>query len=174
MKATGFDLVYRPQPTIYLLCALGDEETRRVNEAAHERAIVRVLEWIEDEVPVIRYGKDGIYKVRPPGGRVAARFRHYEAPFGMPLLHDHAAVGEGATSGREVGIDPLGGRVGEHGREVVTESSALTALRQSRSPLQIAGCVARRARSLPPGADRENRSRSGPASVNAMREGTRW
>ncbi|WP_176735193.1 relaxase domain-containing protein [Streptomyces sp. EN27] len=58
-------------------------------EAAHEYAIVRVLEWIEDEVAVIRYGKDGNYRVRPPGGLVAARFRHYEARSGRPLLHDH-------------------------------------------------------------------------------------
>jgi conjugative relaxase-like TrwC/TraI family protein len=60
-----------------------------VIEAAHERAIERVLEWIEDEVAVIRYGKDGVYRVRPPGGLVAARFRHYEARSGRPLLHDH-------------------------------------------------------------------------------------
>ncbi|MFE7652227.1 relaxase domain-containing protein [Streptomyces bottropensis] len=33
--------------------------------------------------------QDGIYRVRPPGGLVAARFRHYEARSGMPLLHDH-------------------------------------------------------------------------------------
>ncbi len=89
VTVTGVDFVFRPQPTIYLLWALGDEETRRVIEAAHERAIVRVLEWVEDEVAVIRYGKDGVYRVRPPGGLVAARFRHYEACSGMPLLHDH-------------------------------------------------------------------------------------
>lgn len=89
VTVTGVDFVFRPQPTIYLLWALGDEETRRVIEAAHERAIERVLEWIEDEVAVIRYSKDGIYRVRPPGGLVAARFRHYEARSGMPLLHDH-------------------------------------------------------------------------------------
>ncbi|MEW2051890.1 MobF family relaxase [Streptomyces sp. NPDC005476] len=89
VTVTGVDFVFRPQPTIYLLWALGGEETRRVIEAAHERAIERVLEWIEDEVAVIRYGKDGIYRVRPPGGLVAARFRHYEARSGMPLLHDH-------------------------------------------------------------------------------------
>ncbi|MEU7348706.1 MobF family relaxase [Streptomyces bacillaris] len=89
VTVTGVDFVFRPQPTIYLLWAFGDEETRRVIEAAHEYAIVRVLEWIEDEVAVIRYGKDGVYRVRPPGGLVAARFRHYEARSGMPLLHDH-------------------------------------------------------------------------------------
>ncbi|MFI0915460.1 MobF family relaxase [Streptomyces abikoensis] len=89
VTVTGVDFVFRPQPTIYLLWALGDEETRKTIEAAHERAIERVLEWIEDEVAVIRYGKDGIYRVRPPGGLVAARFRHYEARSGRPLLHDH-------------------------------------------------------------------------------------
>ncbi|MFI5681929.1 MobF family relaxase [Streptomyces cellulosae] len=31
----------------------------------------------------------GCAAVRPPGGLVAARFRHYEARSGMPLLHDH-------------------------------------------------------------------------------------
>ncbi|MGW7400844.1 MobF family relaxase [Streptomyces cyaneofuscatus] len=92
VMVTGVDFVFRPQPTIYLLWALGDEETRRVIEAAHEYAIVRVLEWIEDEVAVIRYGRDGIYRVRPPGGLVAARFRHYEARSGRPLLHDHVLL----------------------------------------------------------------------------------
>lgn len=89
VTVTGVDFVFRPQPTIYLLWAFGDEETRRAIEAAHEHAIERVLAWIEDEVAVIRYGKDGIYRVRPPGGLVAARFRHYEARSGRPLLHDH-------------------------------------------------------------------------------------
>ncbi|MER5563882.1 relaxase domain-containing protein [Streptomyces sp. NPDC002506] len=88
MTVTGVDFVFRPQPTVYLLWALG-EETRRGIEDAHERTIERVLEWIEDAVAVIRYGKDDIYRVRPPGGLVAARFRHYEARSGMPLLHDH-------------------------------------------------------------------------------------
>ncbi|WP_405189365.1 relaxase domain-containing protein [Streptomyces anulatus] len=92
VTATGVDFVFRPAPTIYLLWALADETTGRVIEAAHEYAIGRVLEWIEDEAAVIRYGTDGIYRVRPPGGLVAARFRHYEARSGMPLLHDHVLL----------------------------------------------------------------------------------
>ncbi|MET9887626.1 relaxase domain-containing protein [Streptomyces sp. NPDC006430] len=47
-----------------------------------------MLEWIEDHVAVIRFGTDGVCRVRPPGGLVAARFRHHESRAGM-LLHDH-------------------------------------------------------------------------------------
>ncbi|URM88684.1 relaxase domain-containing protein [Streptomyces sp. MRC013] len=88
VTVTGVDFVFRPRPTISLLWALRDEEIRLVIEAAHEYAIERVLEWSEDEVAVIRYGKDGIYRVRPTGGLVAGRFRHYQGRSGQPLLHD--------------------------------------------------------------------------------------
>ncbi|MFD6183140.1 relaxase domain-containing protein [Streptomyces goshikiensis] len=69
--------------------ALGDEQTRLAIEAAHERAIQRVLERIECHIAVIRFGTDGVYRVQPPDGLVAARFRHPESRAGMPLLHDH-------------------------------------------------------------------------------------
>ncbi len=48
-----------------------------------------MLAWIEDEAAIIRIGAQGVYKVRPVHGLAAARFRHYEARSGMPLLHDH-------------------------------------------------------------------------------------
>lgn len=86
---TEVDLGFRPQPTIYLLWALGMRRRGQVIEAAHEYAIERVLEWIEDEVAVTRYGKNGIYQVRPPGSLVPDHFRHHEARSGRPLLHDH-------------------------------------------------------------------------------------
>ncbi|WP_331745839.1 MobF family relaxase, partial [Streptomyces sp. NBC_00872] len=69
-----------------------DEETRKAIEAAHEQAIAIVLAWIEDDVAVIRYGAQGIHRTRPAHGLVAARFRHYEARSGMPLLHDHVLL----------------------------------------------------------------------------------
>jgi hypothetical protein len=68
VKVTGLDLVFRPQPTVYLLWALGDDETRRVIEAAHERAIATVLAWIEDAVAVLRRGSGGVHRARPAGG----------------------------------------------------------------------------------------------------------
>jgi hypothetical protein len=72
-KVTGFDLTFRPPPTRTLLWALGDEETRRAIEAAHERAIAAVLARIEDEAAIIGVGTQGVYPVRPVHGLVAAR-----------------------------------------------------------------------------------------------------
>ncbi|MFJ4624563.1 relaxase domain-containing protein [Streptomyces sp. NPDC088812] len=69
--------------------ALGDEETRRAVEVAHERAIAAVLAWIEDEAVIVRVGVQGVCKVCPVHGLVAARFRRHEARSGMPLLYDH-------------------------------------------------------------------------------------
>ncbi|MFJ8696861.1 relaxase domain-containing protein [Streptomyces roseolilacinus] len=49
VKVTGVDLTFRPQPTLTLLWALGDEETRRAIEAAHERVIAACLTELEHE-----------------------------------------------------------------------------------------------------------------------------
>lgn len=89
VKVTGADLVFRPQVTLQLLWALGDEVTRKAIEAAHERAIAVVFAWIEDDVAVIRYKAGGTERTRPAHGLAAARFRHYQARSGRPLLHDH-------------------------------------------------------------------------------------
>lgn len=80
VQVTGFDLVFRPQPALILLWALGDDETRRVIEAAHERAIATVLAWIEDAAAILRFGAQGVYKVRPVHGLVAARFPPLRGP----------------------------------------------------------------------------------------------
>ncbi|MER7468389.1 MobF family relaxase [Streptomyces sp. NPDC097981] len=119
LKVVGFDFVFRPQPTTYLLWALGDETSRLVIEAAHGRAIERVLEWIEDHVAVIRFGKDGVYRVRPPGGLVAARLRH-ESRAGMPLLHDHVLL---SVKGQR-----LDGKWGSVHSEVLFENTVAAAL----------------------------------------------
>ncbi|MFP8945225.1 MobF family relaxase, partial [Streptomyces fenghuangensis] len=92
VKVTGMDLVFRPQPTIHLLWALCDDTVRQTVEAAHERAIAATLAWIEDQVAVIRHGSQGEKRVRPVRGVVAARFRHYQARSGKPLLHDHVLL----------------------------------------------------------------------------------
>ncbi|WP_435206932.1 MobF family relaxase [Streptomyces sp. bgisy104] len=92
VEVTGADLVFRPQPTIQLMWALGEEEMWRVVEAAHERAIEATLVWIEDHAATIRVGAQGRYPTRPVRGLAFARFRHYESRAGTPLLHDHVLV----------------------------------------------------------------------------------
>ncbi|WP_422129617.1 MobF family relaxase [Streptomyces misionensis] len=78
-----------PATSTLTRCARPWPHRCRPTWSPHEYAIERVLEWIEDEVAVIRYGKGGTYRVRPPGGLVAVRCRHSEARSGRPLLHDH-------------------------------------------------------------------------------------
>ncbi|GAA1042335.1 hypothetical protein GCM10009566_43620 [Streptomyces murinus] len=75
-----------------------------------------MLEWIEGEAVAIRFGKDGIYQVWPPGGLIAACFRRYEARSVMPLLHDHLLLSVNAQRlDGKWGLRPLGGAVREHG-----------------------------------------------------------
>lgn len=68
MKVTGVGLVFRPQPTLNLLWALGDEVARQTIEAGHERAIAAVPAWGETDVAVIRYGAGGVERTRPASG----------------------------------------------------------------------------------------------------------
>ncbi|MGW2355137.1 MobF family relaxase [Actinacidiphila glaucinigra] len=91
VKRTGVDLVFRPAASVQVLWALGDEVTRRLIEAAVDRAIDPVLAEIERDA-VVRWGKAGAHHAHPPGGLVAAGFRHYTSRAGTPLLHVHLLV----------------------------------------------------------------------------------
>ncbi|WP_332010698.1 MobF family relaxase [Streptomyces uncialis] len=83
----GLEFVFRPQASLVVLWALGDDRTREVIERAHARAVARVLEWLEDEVAEIRWAS-GRKRAKPPGLVVAA-FRHFDNRDGFPLLHHH-------------------------------------------------------------------------------------
>ncbi|MER5466396.1 MobF family relaxase [Streptomyces sp. NPDC002668] len=87
----ALDLVFRPQATIVVLWALGDDRTRRIIERAHERAIARTIGWLEDAVAEIRWGSGGRYRAKAPA-LVVARFRHFDNRDGFPLLHDHCVT----------------------------------------------------------------------------------
>ncbi|MFJ4767507.1 MobF family relaxase [Streptomyces uncialis] len=86
----GWEFVFRPQASLVVLWALGDDRTRGVIERAHERAIAKVLEWLEDEVAEIRWSS-GRDRAKPPGLVVAA-FRHFDNRDGFPLLHEHLLI----------------------------------------------------------------------------------
>ncbi|WP_255345664.1 MobF family relaxase [Streptomyces chartreusis] len=86
----ALDFTFRPQASLIVLWALGDDRTRRVIEQAHERAIAKTLRWLEDEVAQTRWAS-GRGRAKTPALVVAA-FRHFDNRDGFPLLHDHCLI----------------------------------------------------------------------------------
>jgi conjugative relaxase-like TrwC/TraI family protein len=86
----ALDFVFRPQSSLVVLWALGDDRTRRVIERAHERAVATTLRWLEDEVAQTRWAS-GRGRAKAPALVVAA-FRHYDNRNGFPLLHEHCLI----------------------------------------------------------------------------------
>ncbi|MFF7361569.1 MobF family relaxase [Streptomyces sp. NPDC008125] len=86
----ALDFVFRPQASLVVLWALGDERMRRVIEQAHERAVAAALCWLEDEVAQTRWAS-GRQRAKAPALVVAA-FRHYNNRNGFPLLHEHCLI----------------------------------------------------------------------------------
>jgi len=86
----ALDLVLRPQASLIVLWALGDNRTRRIIERAHERAIAVTLGWLEDEVVEVRWASSRKRAKAP--ALVVARWRHFDNRDGFPLLHDHCLL----------------------------------------------------------------------------------
>ncbi|MFD8820984.1 MobF family relaxase [Streptomyces sp. NPDC059605] len=86
----ALDFTFRPQASLVVLWALGDEKTRRIIERAHERAVATTLRWLEDEVAQTRWAS-GRGRAKTPALVVAA-FRHYDNRNGFPLLHEHCLI----------------------------------------------------------------------------------
>ncbi|MFD3868623.1 MobF family relaxase [Streptomyces cyaneofuscatus] len=82
----ALDLTFRPQASLTVLWALGDPQTRRVIERAHERAIILAWRWLEDDVAETRRAS-GRGREKTPALVVAA-FRHFDNRDGFPLLHE--------------------------------------------------------------------------------------
>ena len=92
-KATplfALDFTFRPQASLIVLWALGDDHTRRIIERAHERAIATALRWLEDEVAETRWSS-GRQRAKAPA-LVVAKWRHFDNRDGFPLLHDHCLI----------------------------------------------------------------------------------
>jgi len=89
---TGFDLVLSPAKSVSVLWALGDDDTRRTIEAAHEKAIADTIGYLEKEAIATRAGTNGVAQIEVKGGINATQFRHYDSRNGDPQLHDHLVV----------------------------------------------------------------------------------
>lgn len=88
----GYDLQFAPAKTVSVLWAIGDEDTRKAVEAAHEAGIEKAVAFIEERATATRAGYNGIAQLDVDGGVIASRFRHYDSRTGDPQLHDHVVV----------------------------------------------------------------------------------
>ncbi|MFI6278102.1 MobF family relaxase [Streptomyces sp. NPDC050988] len=84
-------LEFRASPSVHLLWALGDEQTRAIVEDAQTFARDRTIAWIEDAVAQVRWGDGGRHR-SAADGLVVAVFRRFDNLRGAPLLTDHALV----------------------------------------------------------------------------------
>lgn len=88
----GIDHTFSVPKSVSLAWALGDKNTARDIQAAHERAIEGAIARFENEVLATRAGVNGVRQIDVEGGAIVTRFRHHESRAGDPHLHDHAVI----------------------------------------------------------------------------------
>lgn len=88
----GYDLTFTPVKSISVLWALGDEDTRRMVEDAHQAALKDSVEYLETHALATRVGTNGIAQSTVKGGLTATAFRHHDSRLGDPNLHTHVVV----------------------------------------------------------------------------------
>jgi conjugative relaxase-like TrwC/TraI family protein len=88
----GFDLVFSPVKSAALLWALDVRSwVRDAVKAAHDHAVRRALDLVEDHAAWTRTGTGGIAQIAA-NGLIAAAFDHHDSRAGDPNLHTHVAV----------------------------------------------------------------------------------
>lgn len=88
----GYDLTFTPVKSISVLWALGDTDTRRLVEEAHQAALKQSVEYLETHALATRLGTNGIAQTSVKGGLTATAFRHHDSRLGDPNLHTHLVV----------------------------------------------------------------------------------
>lgn len=90
-RTPGFDLTFRAPKSVSLLHALGDPEIARDVMAAHDRAVVEAVGYLERHACQTRRGAGGRVQLQGDGF-VAAAFRHRTSRAGDPTLHTHVLI----------------------------------------------------------------------------------
>lgn len=87
----GYDLTFSPVKSISTLWAVGSVQTAQLIEQAHDAAVAKAIDFVQQEAGYTRVGTRGVRQVRTSGITVAA-FRHRDSRNGDPDLHTHCAV----------------------------------------------------------------------------------
>ena len=102
----GFGLTFSPPKSVSVLWGTGGEELRTTVVAAHERAVVSTLDFLQDHAAFTRRGAGGVFQVDTEGF-VAAGFLHRTSRAAEPQLHTHVLVANKvrAEDGRWLSLD---------------------------------------------------------------------
>lgn len=90
-ERAGFDLCFSA-PKSVSVAMVTDEQTRRDMVAAHDAAVARVLQKIEDREIGTRVTKNNVTEHVKTGNMLCAKFRHYVSRASDPQLHTHAVI----------------------------------------------------------------------------------
>ena len=90
-RVAGFDLTFSAPKSVSVLFGIGDRELRGAVRAAHDRAALEAVGYLERSAAAVRRGHGGA-EVVPAAGLVAAAFRHRTSRAGDPQLHTHVLV----------------------------------------------------------------------------------
>ncbi|HEY5252914.1 MAG TPA: MobF family relaxase, partial [Acidimicrobiales bacterium] len=90
-RRPGYDLTFSAPKGATLLWAFGPDEVRDAISAAHDRAVVSVLDHLSTEACYARRRAGGRELVEATGF-IAAAFRHRTSRAGDPQLHSHVVV----------------------------------------------------------------------------------
>ena len=91
VRVAGFDLTFSAPKSVSVLFGIGDRELRGAVRAAHDRAALEAVGYLERSAAAVRRGHGGSL-VEPASGLVAAAFRHRTSRAGDPQLHTHVLV----------------------------------------------------------------------------------
>lgn len=90
-RRPGYDLTFSAPKGVSLLWAFGSEDVRSTISAAHDRAVVAVLDHLSNEACYARRGHGGSHLI-DAHGFIGAAFRHRTSRAGDPQLHTHVVV----------------------------------------------------------------------------------
>jgi|LNFM01.1.fsa_nt_gb conjugative relaxase-like TrwC/TraI family protein len=85
----GIDATFSAPKSVSLLSEVGGDERLR---DAHERAVTRALEYVQDETAEARIMVDGERSVERTGNFIVARFEHDTSRAHDPQVHTHAVI----------------------------------------------------------------------------------
>ena len=90
-ERAGFDLCFSA-PKSVSVAMVTDDNTRRDMVAAHDAAVARVLQKIEEREIGTRVTKNNVTEHVKTGNMLCAKFRHYVSRASDPQLHDHCVI----------------------------------------------------------------------------------